>query len=75
MVNQTITKTPAYAIQYVTNSLPVADGVYACRVGTDLLIEDVFLVWMDDRWWHLASALQCKEEVLGWIGPLARRVA
>lgn len=64
-------------IQYNTEADPTAVGVYACRVPTvptlDLL-EDKFLLWHDDKWWHLLSAQRYRGEVSGWIGPLSRRL-
>lgn len=55
-----------------TTGVPDWMGVYACRVATDYMIDDRFLVWMDNEWWYVGSAEKCRYEVLGWIGPLAR---
>ncbi len=63
-------------IKYKTGS-PKARGVYACRVpkfGVQGLLEDVFLFWQENKWWYLSSDQGYRGTVLGWIGPLQRKM-
>jgi hypothetical protein len=65
-------------IQYNTG-YPTEVGVYAVRaenldvVGSGLL-RDYFLMWHRGHWWYLSSDSRFRSEVLGWIGPLARKL-
>lgn len=63
-------------IEYTTGK-PNAVGVYACRLRRpdmpDGLLDDEFLLWMENRWYYCGSDQECRYEVLGWIGPLRRR--
>lgn len=55
---------------------PQEKGVFACRVKllpADLP-EDKFLVRMDGKWWYQWSDQEYRGEVLGWVGPLERKV-
>lgn len=55
---------------------PVVTGVYACRVPDDEIcgyFDDLFLMWLDGKWGYLGSDQKYRGEVVGWIGPLARR--
>lgn len=64
-------------ITYITGQDPVERGVYACRVPHDHapgLLADLFLMWFDGRWSHLGSDQRYRGEVLGWAGPLQRRL-
>ena len=67
-------------IQYNVTDDPTEVGVYACRIedpiapGSGLLL-DVFLMWYDGRWCYLRSDANYRGEVLGWVGPLQRRMA
>jgi len=64
-------------IQYNIESDPTETGVYACRVpmgGSDFLLEDKFLMWMNGSWGYLRSDQSYRGDVLGWIGPLQRRL-
>lgn len=64
-------------ITYQTGT-PDKTGVYACRVeSVDGLpepfdVEDKFLMWHDNRWWHIGSSQSFRPQVYGWIGPLER---
>lgn len=56
---------------------PTETGVYACRVPCDyddFLQEDIFLMWFEGRWGYQRSDQNYRGEVLGWVGPLQRRV-
>lgn len=65
-------------VQYNTGN-PTEVGVYAIRaedvdfVGSGLL-RDYFLMWHGGHWWYLRSNSKFRSEVLGWIGPLARKM-
>lgn len=62
-------------IYYVTEEDPSETGVYACRVPmTDVLYKDEFLMWFGGCWNHLGSDQRYRGEVIGWIGPLQRRM-
>jgi len=63
-------------IEYNTGT-PGEVGVYACRVRdpyTPVLWTDMFLMWMDKRWWYLRSDQQFRGEVEYFIGPLQRKM-
>jgi hypothetical protein len=65
-----------YAVSYKTGE-PKYPGVYACRVRNNqapTFLEDIFLVRFGVRWTHLSSTKEFKGEILGWIGPLQRRM-
>lgn len=58
---------------------PQEAGVYACRVPMDadpngVMLEDKFLLWMDQKWWHVSSDSAYRGRVIGHIGPLQRRM-
>lgn len=59
---------------------PELTGVYACRVpynGVDKdsgLLEDIFLTWFEEAWWYMSSDAKYRGEVLGWVGPLQRKM-
>ena len=56
---------------------PSAVGVYACRVPSDSIpgfYEDKFLMWMSNVWSYPGSDSRYRGEVVGWIGPLQRRM-
>jgi hypothetical protein len=63
-------------ICYNTENDPDERGVYACRVPHEMpgLHQDKFLMWMDEKWWHLGSDQNYRGEVTGWIGPLQRKM-
>lgn len=63
-------------IAYQTDAAaPIATGVYACRRrGDHGLLEDIFLLRMDDKWWYLGSDQRCSYEVVAWVGPLQRQI-
>lgn len=64
-------------ISYNTTDTPTVNGVYACRIpykDVPRLYADVFLVWYGGRWGYCGSAEKYRGEVLGWIGPLQRRL-
>jgi hypothetical protein len=63
---------------YYETDTPTETGVYACRVPDDIrlgLAKDVFLMWFDSRWGYLGSDQRYRGEVLGWVGPLQRRIS
>lgn len=54
-------------------------GVYACRVepldrNAAGLLDDLFLMWHEGKWWYPRSAERCTREVLAWVGPIPRSV-
>ena len=67
---------------------PTETGVYACRVPNQLAyankvpilgirptdVEDKFLMWHEGKWWYLGSDQRYRGPVLGWVGPLERKV-
>jgi len=60
---------------YYEKGDPDTVGVYACRVdGDGLILEDKFLVWHRDRWWYPKSDQNFRGTVLGWVGPLQRKM-
>lgn len=64
-------------IEYTVGERPAESGVYACRVQSDVgpsWLEDKFLLWDGQSWWHLRSSIQYRDDVIGWIGPLQRRL-
>lgn len=64
-------------IEYIINYLPTEKGVYACRVITDdaiFWLDDVFLLWDGENWCHLRSNQLYRGDVIGWIGPLQRKM-
>lgn len=61
-------------ITYNTESDPIEVGVYACRVAGIFLLEDKFLMWFDNRWSYIGSDQRYRGEVVGWIGPLQRKI-
>lgn len=63
-------------ISYVQNSLPLKEGVYVCKIEGTVpnLFEDVFLTWFKGNWFQCFSELKFKGKVLGWIGPLPRKL-
>lgn len=38
------------------------------------LSEDLFLMWYEGDWYYLRSDQRCRREVLGWVGPLERKL-
>lgn len=64
-------------IEYNTTDEPTEVGVYACRVPDDMLPalrRDIFLMWFNGRWSHIGSDQRYRGMVIGWIGPLQRRI-
>jgi hypothetical protein len=63
-------------ISYNTTDDPTERGVYACRVPHELpgLYKDEFLSWINGKWGYLGSDQNYRGEVIGWIGPLQRRM-
>lgn len=65
-------------ILYETERDPEAVGVYACRIPDSdtggLLMTDIFLMWYAGKCGYLGSDQRYRGEVLGWIGPLQRRL-
>lgn len=64
-------------IPYNIEGDPTETGVYACRVPMNEcpdLLEDRFLMWFDGSWGYLRSDAKYRGPVLGWIGPLQRRM-
>lgn len=57
---------------------PTENGVYACRVPLAPvrlgLLEDKFLLWYKDSWKRLGSDQNYRGAVMGWIGPLQRKM-
>ena len=62
-------------LKYETEYEPCINGVYACRVPSDLeqFQDDKFLTWCNGEWSHKGSPLRYRGDVLGWIGPLDRK--
>lgn len=63
-------------VDYTTDKDPSEVGVYACRVplhGLETLLEDKFLIWIENAWWHIGSDQRYRGEVIGWVGPLRRK--
>lgn len=62
-------------IKYNTTEAPAERGVYACRIPHDIdgLYDDEFLIWFDG-WFYCGSDQKFRGEVVGWIGPLQRRM-
>lgn len=55
---------------------PTEMGVYAVRVydeEIDWIVRDAFLLWYEGSWEYLGSDQRYRGEVLGWLGPLARK--
>lgn len=68
---------PAPLVRYTTGVDPTTVGVYACRVpmdGPSRLLDDEFLLWSDGSWYYCGSDQQYRGQVLGWVGPLQRRM-
>lgn len=63
-------------INYNTKDQPTEMGVYACRVESDIQgwYDDEFLFWQSGRWGYISSDQRYRGKVLGWIGPLQRRM-
>jgi hypothetical protein len=63
-------------ITYTTDTDPTQTGVYACRVPMDdsVLMEDKFLMWFEGRWSYPGSDQRYRGEVIGWVGPLQRKI-
>jgi len=66
-------------ITYKTTGKPQEHGVYACRVngsvGGKATVEDKFLSWTGERgWYHCGSDQRFRGQVLGYIGPLQRKL-
>ena len=57
---------------------PTEQGVYACRVENPdagfPLLHDRFLIWINGRWSYLGSDQYYRGKVLGWVGPLQRKM-
>ncbi len=51
-------------------------GVYACRVDNLEMgrpfQKDIFLMWMDGRWYYLGSDQRFRGDVYGFTGPIPR---
>ena len=65
-------------IQYVIEGNPTEVGVYACRVPSQhgrFLLDDKFLMWFSGEWSYPGSDQKYRGDVIGWIGPLQRRMA
>lgn len=65
-------------LRYETEQDPSEAGVYACRVPMDAVpgfYEDKFLCWDALGWSYPASDQRYRGEVVGWIGPLQRRMS
>lgn len=64
-------------IKYNTTDEPSKPGVYACRIqDRDIpdLFEDIFFTWSSKKWHYPGSDQTFRGKVLGWIGPLDRRL-
>lgn len=46
-------------------------GMYACRVRYNGALIDYFLSW-DGKNWLTVTGDICRDQVMGWIGPLQR---
>lgn len=60
-----------------TKGTPNKTGVYAVRTPMDEapdLLEDRFLLWFEGKWWYPRSDQRYRGEVMGFVGPLARRI-
>lgn len=56
---------------------PTERGVYAVRVPHDTIpdmLMDKFLIWFDGKWGYLGSDMNYRGKVLGWLGPLQRKL-
>ncbi len=57
---------------------PKLAGMYACRIRalyrSEKVLNDLFLMWIDQKWFYPSSDSEYKGKVLGWIGPLQRKV-
>lgn len=63
-------------ITYNTGN-PTERGVYACRVPHDTIpdmLMDKFFIWIDGKWGYLGSDMNYRGRVLGWCGPLQRKL-
>jgi hypothetical protein len=63
-------------IEYNQHQEPEEVGVYACRIPGTVpgLLEDLFLLWSQNQWWFYGSDQRYRGEVIGWVGPLQRRM-
>ncbi len=66
-------------IKYNTTGSPTKSGVYACRIyhpddPTGFLLKDEFLLYYEENWSYLGSDMNYRDKVLGWIGPLQRKL-
>ena len=63
-------------MQY-NQGIPTEVGVYAVRIldplGSGRLV-DKFFIWINNKWGYLSSDQNYRGEVLGWIGPLQRKL-
>lgn len=64
-------------ITYNIDSDPTETGVYACRVPhpqAPVLLIDKFLMWFQGEWSYMGSDQIYRGEVIGWVGPLQRKI-
>lgn len=66
-------------VKYNTTSDPTTTGVYACRIPDKVapeLLADEFLLWdaKAAKWCYLRSDQTYRGTVLGWVGPLQRKL-
>ena len=64
-------------VAYAQGRDPLEPGVYACRatcVVGGVLLFDHFLTWNGGGWTYAGSDQRFRSPVLGWIGPLQRRL-
>lgn len=76
---------PPELLHYHEEGDPTFGGTYACRVeidrptvrGRQTLLDDQFLFWDEraKRWGYPGSDQWYRGVVLGWIGPLARKLS
>lgn len=63
-----------HLLKYRTGE-PIFSGVYACRVRKEGVTVDAFVVRNDGRWVVYSAGYEpFFGNVLGWLGPLQRRI-
>lgn len=60
-------------IGYTEGDTPAEAGKYVCWVNPDINIpyaKQIFLMWMDEKWWYTGSDAQYRDVVYGFAGPI-----